>query len=111
MTELIVTAPLPVPELVILPVMLRLVVSNVIAFAVLPFDLIVRLPVPVRPPDIVSDRAAVFAALLLIVKLSARTSARVELNILLPVFAACVKTAPAPLLLNVRVDPPLEANV
>ena len=56
MTALIVVVPLPVPELVIVPVLFMEVVDRVV---VPPMVLIVRLPDPVMPPLINNDNVPV----------------------------------------------------
>ena len=53
MTEDIMTLPVPLPELVIVPVLFADVVEIVMPLAVLPLFLSVRLPVPVMPPETV----------------------------------------------------------
>ena len=54
MTALMAVVPEPVPELVIVPVLLTLVVERVIPEAIALLLLSTRLPVPVTPPDTVS---------------------------------------------------------
>ena len=63
MTELIKTLPVPLPELVIVPVLLAELPEIVMPFAVALSLLMTRLPVPVMPP--VTDRFAVLPLWLL----------------------------------------------
>ena len=55
MTALISVTPLPVPELVIVPMLLTLVVERVMPLAILLLLLSIRLPVPLTPPETVSS--------------------------------------------------------
>src|SRR6266404_5784328 len=54
-TALMSVEPVPLPELVIVPVLLRVVPDTVIPLAVALLFLRVRLPVPVVPPDRVNS--------------------------------------------------------
>ena len=54
MAALIVVEPAPVPELVMVPILLTLVVERVIPETIALLLLSIRLPVPVMPPDTVS---------------------------------------------------------